>query len=257
MDRLNESIMVLKGIGSSKAKKLSKLGIKTIGDLLHYYPKRYKDKRTVANIKDVFPGGYFNIKGTIKNKAEVSRSRKGMLITKFIVYDDTGFLVVIFYNNRFAKDMFKPGDTVIFSGKASLINNRITMECPEYEKVVSNSINNFRIVPEYGLTEGLSQKEIRKLIHAALEYTDNTLEEIFPADFRKKFKLAEINFSIRNIHFPEDEKSLYMALRRMKFQEVLFLQSYMYKLRGNFIAEEKGIEFKTHNEVKNLVKKLP
>jgi len=257
MDRLDESIMILKGIGSSKAKKLSKLGIKTIRDLLHYYPKRYKDKRVITNIKDVFPGGYFNIKGTIRDKAEVMKSRKGMLITKFIVYDSTGALVVIFYNNRFAKDLFKPGDTVIFSGKTSLINNKITMECPEYEKVVSNSINNFRIVPEYGLTEGLSQKEIRKLIYAALEYTDNTLEEIFPADFRKEFKLAEINFSIRNIHFPEDEKSLNMALRRLKFQEVFFLQSYMFKLRGNYNAEEKGIEFKAYNEVKDLVKKLP
>lgn len=257
MNRLDESIMILKGIGSSKAKKLSKLGIKTIRDLLHYYPKRYKDKRVITNIKDVFPGGYFNIKGTIRDKAEVMKSRKGMLITKFIVYDSTGALVVIFYNNRFAKDLFKPGDTVIFSGKTSLINNKITMECPEYEKVVSNSINNFRIVPEYGLTEGLSQKEIRKLIYAALEYTDNTLEEIFPADFRKEFKLAEINFSIRNIHFPEDEKSLNMALRRLKFQEVFFLQSYMFKLRGNYNAEEKGIEFKAYNEVKDLVKKLP
>lgn len=257
MNRLDESIMILKGIGSSKAKKLSKLGIKTIRDLLHYYPKRYKDKRVITNIKDVFPGGYFNIKGTIRDKAEVMKSRKGMLITKFIVYDSTGALVVIFYNNRFAKDLFKPGDTVIFSGKTSLINNKITMECPEYEKVVSNSINNFRIVPEYGLTEGLSQKEIRKLIYAALEYTDNTLKEIFPADFRKEFKLAEINFSIRNIHFPEDEKSLNMALRRLKFQEVFFLQSYMFKLRGNYNAEEKGIEFKAYNEVKDLVKKLP
>ncbi|NLM44017.1 MAG: ATP-dependent DNA helicase RecG [Clostridiales bacterium] len=257
MNKLDESVMVLKGIGSSKAKRLSRLGINTIRDLIHYYPKRYKDKRLITNIKEVSPAGYFNIKGIISNKAEVLKSKRGILITKFIVSDETGSLVVIFYNNRFAKDMFKPGDTVIFSGRTSLINNRITMECPEYEKAVSNSINTLRIVPEYGLTEGLSQKEIRKVVYSALEYTDNTIEEIFPADFRKAFKLAEINFTIRNIHFPEDEKNLQMAQRRLKFQEVFFLQSYMIKLRGNSVDEEKGIEFNASKEVTGLVKKLP
>lgn len=207
MNRLDESVQVLKGIGSFKAKKLSKLGIKTIGDLVYYFPKRYKDKSVISNIKDLTPAGFYNIRGRIESKATESRSRRGLLITKFTVSDETGSIVVVFYNNRYAKNLFKPGDTIVFSGRTSLIYNSIAMEVPEYEKISSNNINTLRIVPEYGLTEGLSQKEIRKAVYGALEYIDNTVEEIFPAEFRTRFKLAEINFSLKNIHFPDTQKT--------------------------------------------------
>ncbi|WP_372994184.1 ATP-dependent DNA helicase RecG [Lutispora sp.] len=257
MNRLDESVQVLKGIGSFKAKKLSKLGIKTIGDLVYYFPKRYKDKSVISNIKDLTPAGFYNIRGRIESKATESRSRRGLLITKFTVSDETGSIVVVFYNNRYAKNLFKPGDTIVFSGRTSLIYNSIAMEVPEYEKISSNNINTLRIVPEYGLTEGLSQKEIRKAVYGALEYIDNTVEEIFPAEFRTRFKLAEINFSLKNIHFPDTQKNLQMAIRRLKFQEVFFLQSYLIKLRGISIDKEKGIEFKAMDEVKNFVSKLP
>ncbi|MGI5997948.1 MAG: ATP-dependent DNA helicase RecG, partial [Lutispora sp.] len=201
--------------------------------------------------------GFYNIRGRIESKATESRSRRGLLITKFTVSDETGSIVVVFYNNRYAKNLFKPGDTIVFSGRTSLIYNSIAMEVPEYEKISSNNINTLRIVPEYGLTEGLSQKEIRKAVYGALEYIDNTVEEIFPAEFRTRFKLAEINFSLKNIHFPDTQKNLQMAIRRLKFQEVFFLQSYLIKLRGISIDKEKGIEFKAMDEVKNFVSKLP
>jgi len=257
MNRLDESVKVLKGIGSFKAKKLSNLGIKTIGDLIYYFPKRYKDKSVISKIKDLTPAGFYNVKVKVISKAMESRSRRGLLITKFMVSDETGSLIIVFYNNRYAKDMFKPGDIFVFSGRTSLINNSIAMEVPEYEKVSSSNINAIGIMPEYGLTEGLSQKEIRKAVYAALEYIDNTVEEIFPAEFRTRFKLAEINFSLKNIHFPDTQKNLQMAIRRLKFQEVFFLQSFLIKLRGTSVDQEKGIEFKAMEQVKDFVSKLP
>lgn len=257
MNKLDESVQVLKGIGSFKAKKLLKLGISTIGDLVYYFPKRYKDKSMITKIRDLTVAEFYNIKVTIQSKATESRSRKGLLITRYVVCDETGSLVVVFYNNRYAKTLFKPGDTIIFSGKTSLINNCVSMECPEYERASSNNINALRIVPEYGLTEGLSQKEIRKAVYAALEYIDNTVEEVFPAEFRTRFKLAEINFSLKNIHYPDTQKSLQLALRRLKFQEVFFLQSYLIKLRGISADQDKGIEFKAAEEARAFIKKLP
>jgi len=257
MNRLDERVNVLKGIGSFKAKKLSNLGIRTIGDLVYYYPKRYKDKSVITKIKELTPAGFYNVKGKIVSKAVESRSRRGLLITRLMVSDETGSLVVVFYNNRYAKDLFKPGDIFVFSGRTSLINNSIALEVPEYEKVSSNNINAIGIMPEYGLTEGLSQKEIRKAVHAALEYIDNTVEEVFPAEFRTRFKLAEINFSLKNIHFPDTQKNLQMAIRRLKFQEVFFLQSYLIRLRGMSVDQEKGIEFKARGQVKTFISKLP
>lgn len=257
MNRLDERVNVLKGIGSFKAKKLSNLGVKTIGDLVYYFPKKYKDKSVITKIKELTPAGFYNVKGKIVSKAVESRSRRGLLITRFMVSDETGSLVVVFYNNRYAKDIFKLGDIFVFSGRTSHINNSIALEVPEYEKVSSSNVNTIGIMPEYGLTEGLSQKEMRKAVYAALEYIDNTVEEVFPAEFRARFKLAEINFSLKNIHFPDTQKNLQMAIRRLKFQEVFFLQSYLIKLRGMSVDQEKGIEFKARDQVKTFISKLP
>lgn len=257
MYKLDESVQILKGIGSAKAKLLSKLGIKTIKDLIYYFPKGYKDKSHLTKIKDAASGGFYNIIGVVGSKAIESRSRRGLLITKFVISDETGSISIVFYNNRFAKDMFKIGDSVIFSGRTSLINNMVSMECPEYEKSIGNNINTLRIVPEYGLTEGLSQKEIRKAVYGALDLVDNAIEEIFPNEFRKKFKLAEINFSIRNIHFPDTQKSLEMAQRRLKFQEVFFFQSYLIKMRRRTFLEQEGICFTAKEEARAYVSKLP
>ncbi|MCQ1528050.1 ATP-dependent DNA helicase RecG [Lutispora saccharofermentans] len=257
MDVLNESVQVLKGIGSSKARMLSRLGINMIQDLIYYFPKGYKDKSIITRIKDAAPGGYFNVTGIVESRASESRSKRGLLITRFIVSDGTGSLAIVFYNNRFAKNMFKQGDKAVFSGRTSLINNMVSMECPEYEKSVGNNINTLRIVPEYGLTEGLSQKEIRKAVYGALELVDNKMEEVFPAEFRKRFKLSEINFSIRNIHFPDSLKSLEMAQRRLKFQEVFFFQSYLLRMRNRTAIGEEGIEFKAKEDAKAFESKLP
>lgn len=257
MNKLNESVQVLKGIGSSKAKMLLRLDIISIEDLFYHFPKGYKDKGIITKIKDIMPGSYYNVIGTVESKAMESRSKRGLLITKFIIVDETGSFVIVFYNNRFIKNTFKIGDRVIFSGRTSLINNKTSMECPEYEKLTENNMNLISIVPEYALTEGLSQKEMRKFTYRALEFADNSIEEIFPPEFRKKFKLAEINFALKNIHFPDTKKSLQMAQRRLKFQEVFFFQSYLLKVRGRSAAEGKGIVFSGEKHARDFIAKLP
>ncbi len=257
MDYLSENVQVLKGIGSYKAKLLAKLKIYTIEDLLYHFPRQYKDKSILVKINEIRCGNYYNFLGIIASRPVESKSRRGLLITKYTVEDETGNMDIIFYNNRFAKGLFRIGDKVIFSGKAVLMNNKIQIEVPEYEKLTNNNIHTMRIVPEYGLTEGLSQKEIRRFIHAALENVENKIIELFPHEFRKRYNLAEINFAIRNIHFPESIYALEMSKRRLKFEEIFMLQSTLLHLKNAAKEEESGIIFKAKGYVLDFIPRLP
>lgn len=257
MDYLSENVQVLKGIGSHKAKLLARLKIHTIEDLLYHFPRQYKDKSEIVKINEIRPGNYYNFLGTVSSRPIEARSKRGLLITKFTVNDETGKIDIIFYNNRFARSLFKIGDEVIFSGKTVLISNKVHMEVPEYEKLTNNNIHTMRIVPEYGLTEGLSQKEIRRFIYLALEFAENKIIDLFPHEFRKKYNLAEINFSIRNIHFPESLYSLEISRRRLKFEEIFMLQTALLHMKSVAKDEEPGIVFNARNNVMDFVPKLP
>ncbi len=256
MECLSENIQILKGIGPYKAKLFANLNIHTIYDILNHFPKSHSDKTEITKINKIIPGNFYNFKGTIISKAIELRSRKGLIITKYCVEDDTGRIEIVFYNNRYAKSLFKQGDMVVFSGKAVLMNKTVQIEVPDYEKVSKDAIHTMRIVPEYPLTKGISQKEMRNTIYKALEFINNKLPELFPPEFRKKYNLAEINYSIKNIHFPESKNDFVSSERRLKFEEIFLIQTALFHIKGAR-GTEKGIAFKGRSMVLDFIKKLP
>ena len=256
MDCLSENIQVLKGIGEYKAKLYANLGIYTIYDMLYHFPKGYKDKSQIIKIGSIIPDITCNFIGTIDSGPLETRSKRGTIITKYIVKDETGSIGIIFYNNRFAKLLFKHGEKVVFSGKSVFINNVVQIEVPEYEKVNNNAIHTMRIVPEYSLTKGISQKEMRNSVYKALNFVKNKITDLFPADFREKYNLAEINFSIRRIHFPNSKHDLQLAKRRLKFEEIFMVQTALLHIKGTKEIEQ-GIAFKERESVYDYLKKLP
>ncbi|MCK9216790.1 MAG: ATP-dependent DNA helicase RecG [Firmicutes bacterium] len=256
MNCLLESVQVLKGIGPQKAKLLANLSIYTIGDILYYFPKEYKDKSALVKIKDIKSGYTYSFIGIIKSKPIETRSRKGLLITRYLVYDDTDEIEIVFYNNRFAKSLFKPGDEIVFFGKSVFMNNKLLVEVPEYEKLNNNNIHSMRIVPEYSLTKGISHKEMRNIVYKALSFVNNKLADIFPDDLRKRYSLAEINYSINNIHFPETFFDLESSKKRLKFEEIFMLQTAFLYLKGSK-NREKGYSFNSEIIVYEFIKRLP
>lgn len=253
----NVPIQSLKGIGPAKTKLFSKLGIKTIEDLLYYYPRAYKDKSIVTDIRELVPENHYTVKGRVITGPQEVRSRKGLLLVKMRISDDTGILNVVWFNNRFIKNNIKTDDELFLYGKVKVIGRDVVMEAPEYEKASgTESINLLRIVPEYPLTEGLNQKDMRKAVHAAIELCDGKLSDIFPEDFRRRFQLSEINFSINNIHYPESMFNLNLAIKRFKFEELFILQSGLIHIKRMNSSDKKGITFKPYDE-REYVHKLP
>ena len=258
MNYPDDSIQIIKGIGPKKAKLFQKLGLNTIEDLLNYFPRGYKDKSVITKIRDLRPEESYTVKVCIGGKAREDRIRNKLIITKLMVYDDTGKLNVVWFNNRFIKNALKEGDEILMYGKVKRIGKDLVMETPEFEKAISGeSINLMRISPYYSLTEGLTQKDIRKSVYTALKHTDEKLTDVFPEELRRKYGLAEINFSISNIHFPDTMDKLELARRRLIFEEFFMLQSGLIHLKKINSAGKKGICFDKTDEIQEFIKKLP
>jgi len=258
MSFLNISIQSIKGIGPVKAKLFNKLGLNTIEDLLEYYPRGYKDKSESTKIKDLKPEESFTVRVRIAGKAQEGRTRSRLIITKLSVFDDTGKLNVVWFNNRFIKNAFKEGDEVLMHGKIKRIGKDLVMETPEYERANSGkSVNLMRIAPYYSLTEGLSQKDIRKTVYTALQHINEKLMDVFPEELRKKYGLAEINFCINNIHFPESLDNLELARKRLIFEEFFMMQSGLIHIKKINSEGKKGISFDRTSDMQKFIEKLP
>ena len=258
MSFLNISIQSIKGIGPVKAKLFNKLGLNTIEDLLEYYPRGYKDKSKSTKIKDLKPEESFTVRVRIAGKAQEGRTRSRLIITKLSVFDDTGKLNVVWFNNRFIKNAFKEGDEVLMHGKIKRIGKDLVMETPEYERANSGkSVNLMRIAPYYSLTEGLSQKDIRKTVYTALQHINEKLMDVFPEELRKKYGLAEINFCINNIHFPESLDNLELARKRLIFEEFFMMQSGLIHIKKINSEGKKGISFDRTSDMQKFIEKLP
>lgn len=253
----NMPITSLKGIGPAKAKLFHKLGIGTTEDLFNHYPRGYKDKSIVTDIDSLVPESFYTLKVKVIAKPQEVRSKSGMLIVKAAICDETGKLNAVWFNNRFIKNTIKQDDELYMHGKVKLMGKDLVMESPEFEKVTSaESVNLLRIVPDYPSTEGLSQKDIRKAVFSALELTEGKLSDIFPEDFRKRYQLSEINFCVKNIHFPESMFNLKLAVKRFKFEELFILQSGLIHIKRMNSKEVKGIQFAPYDE-RAFLEKLP
>jgi len=258
MNYTDDPITKLKGIGPAKAKLFNKLGLYTIGDLLEYFPRGYKDKSEITKIRDIKPDESYTVRVRAAGKAQEGRTRSRLIITKLTVYDDTGRLNAVWFNNRFIRNAFREGDEILMHGKVKRIGKDLVMEVPEYERLSdSESINLMRITPYYSLTEGLSQKDIRKAVYSALRYADEKQADVFPEELRRKYGLAEINFCISNVHFPESMDKLELARKRLIFEEFFMLQSGLIHIKKLNSAGEKGVMFKKTSEIKEFIEGLP
>lgn len=258
MNYLDISIQSIKGIGPTKAKLFKKLGLNTIEDLLEYYPRGYKDKSETTMIEGLKPDSSYTVRVRIAGRAQESRTKSSLIITKLSVYDATGKLNVVWFNNRYIKNTFSEGDEVLMHGKIKRIGKDLVMETPEYEKVTSGeSVNLMRIAPYYSLTEGLTQKDFRKALYNALQHINEKLTDVFPEELRKKYGLSEINFCINNIHFPESMEKLELARKRLIFEEFFMMQSGLIHVKKINNEGKQGISFKKVDEIQEFIKGFP
>ena len=221
METLTSPVTVLRGIGPQKAKVLERLEIRTLGDLLRFYPRAYDDRRETRKISELIPGESACVAAMIASAPTRAHLRKGMDLIKVRAVDETGVLDLTFFNQSWLKNSLQVGQTYLFYGKAEGSLLRKSMASPIVEREGLGERTG-RIVPIYPLTAGLSQLFLSRTIRQALDECGDAVPELLPAAIRRENALCSAAYAVENIHFPEGDEALSLARRRLAFEE-LFL----------------------------------
>ncbi|MGE5328731.1 MAG: ATP-dependent DNA helicase RecG [Deltaproteobacteria bacterium] len=254
---LDKPIQYIKGVGEARAKLLYKLGIKTVEEMLYYFPRDYEDRVKIKKIIELYDEQPACFKASVISGITETRPRKGLAIQKLLVNDETGACVLTWFNQSYLKDTFKTGTQFMFFGKPSKKFGHLEIQSPVFEKIDEELRETGKIVPIYPLTLNLSQRIIRTIIKNALEVANNQLQEFLPEQIRKSYNLAEINYSINNIHFPKNADSFEYARRRLVFEELFLLQLGLLSMKNQLNTDIWGIQFKPVPELEEFIKELP
>lgn len=207
----------IKGIGDKKARLLAKIGIHTVSDLLYYLPRSYEEPGQFCNIADISEGGVYTVAGYVSEEPHKKRIRKGLSLTSFSIFDETGRTEAVFFNQPYISNTIKKGEKVYLSGTVRLFANKLSFTNPALNKKPPDSDG---LQPVYSLTLGLSQKSMRLAVKSALNLVSN-IKDIFPENFRIQYGLSDLQSALANIHFPKTTIALETARYRILFEEFL------------------------------------
>lgn len=225
-------IEYLKGVGPQKADVLKKeLQIFTIGDLLQYYPFRYIDRTQFHKIKQLYadlPGA--QVLGRLTSLQEIGEKKGKRLVGQF--KDDTGSMELVWFQSiAWIKKSLKVGCAYIIYGKPIEFNGHISITHPEVElyNATDKKVGNMTMQPVYSSNEKLKKfnldtKGLQKLQQTALETIYNTLVDNIPSYIIEENELMDYRKAILSIHFPQNITDLNEAIKRLKFEELFFIQ---------------------------------
>ncbi len=225
LNGLRQSVTTIKGVGQGTAKLLERLGIVTLGQLLDYHPRRYDDYTRMRTIAQLTPDPDVDVTviGTVMH-AEI-RIGRGNRKDFFIIIDDgTARMGVTFFGRHFMIRQVRKGQQLVLSGPVTMFRDQAQMIGPEWEPLEVDHLNTVGIVPVYSLTEGLSQRTLRKLMKNAIEYWSERLPDYVPETTLERSELADLGWAIKQIHFPESWDHLQHARSRFVFDQLLLLQ---------------------------------
>ena len=254
---LETEIQYASGIGPRRAAKLiAELNIRTVRDLLEYYPRDYLDRGHFRSIYEVGrTGEYETIQGVVVNQSQFTPSRKGAKsIGRIAVYDQAGVAQLVNFGRRigYLKNLLKVGTPVVVSGKFTRRNNEIQTTDFEFEVLEAEDadlIHTGRIVPKYALTAKLTQRMLRQWTKTVIDGYAEGYPEILPLDIRQRNQLIDRCTAIQEVHFPSSEGYKDAARRRLAFDEFFLLELGLEIKKQRWQTEEKGIAFQVEGEL--------
>ncbi len=214
-----QSLRTLKGVGEKTEKLFQKVGIYDTDDLLHYYPRNYDEYETPVDIAELKEGTVQAVSAAVCSGVYVN-SVRGRQIISVNIADQSGKFPVVWFNLPYLKKTLRKGSWFVFRGRIVRKQGKLEMEHPEiftpsaYEEILHN------LQPVYGLTAGLSNKTVVKMVTQLLE-TLPMQSEYLPEELKERYRLADINYALKTIHFPKNKEELLVSRKRLVFDEFL------------------------------------
>jgi ATP-dependent DNA helicase RecG len=236
---LSDSVQYLKGVGPARAKTLARLEIKSLRDLIFFFPRRYEDRRKLEPIASAELGKYQTLRGEI-SAVYLRRTKRGLSIFEITLADKSGKIRLVWFNQPYLVKLFKKGQELIVYGKIEQFGH-LQINNPEYEILRADKdawLQMGRIVPIYSLTQSLSQRYLRILIKRALDEYLPLISDYLPAEIKNQRNLWPLKPALRSMHFPFDLAALEKARQRIIFDE-MFLLELALGLRKESLAQEK------------------
>ena len=237
----------LRGVGKTRLETLRAAGILSLRDLLYFLPTGYKDTTIVTPVSELVPGQAAAVLGFIKGKPRLNRF-KGMNSVTASLWDETGHIACVWYNQPWMEKNLKDGQDVFFYGRVEERKGKRQLMNPSLEEAPA-------ILPIYKALEGIPGKVMRSLVELALSQVEDTCPETLPNSLRMRYGLCEKNYAIRQAHFPHSLEALKTARRRLSFEQLLLYQAALGILRDR---KERGIIIPAlSNEVEAFWRTLP
>jgi len=253
---LGKNVQYVRQVGKTRAQKLNKLGIRTIGDLLTYYPRDYEDRNKEKRVSELVNDDECAVILKIISDVSLNRPRRNLRIYKTVGIDDTGYVTLTWFNQDYVRDKIFRDKTYVFFGRVKRAGIYIEMVNPVFEEISSERKKTTGIQPVYPLTAGITQTYLRMIQRNALDLVAGKLTEILPEELRREFSLAEINFALENIHFPVSFEDKEAARKRLVFDELLMLQLGLLQLKSKQTAVQ-GIKMERNPLVDKFISRLP
>jgi len=241
--RLSERRVGVRTQGPPAKDVLADMGIASVRDLLHHYPRRHIDRSRVARIRDLEVGSYATVIAKVRRVHKRQTRRRQAMVT-VTLYDGSGNLDLTFFNQPWVASQYKEGYEVAASGVVQLYGGKRQFAKQEVELLRGDEqdlVHTGRITPIHRASEGITPRTIRELVWRALEQLPEIPDPV-PADVVGGEGLLDLDTAIRRIHFPEDQRELAAAIDRLKFDELFTLELGVAFRKRRVQGAEQGVE---------------
>lgn len=251
---LQDSITTLKGVGPKKADAFARLGVYTVEDLMFTFPRIYEDRKQILPIAQLKEGEPALFAGEV----DVIRSGgfyrgRGNRVLRMLITDDTGSIEVVFFNAAYLAKTIHRGDRLAFFGKPVYNRDRLQVVHPQFEKEETVQTG---ILPIYPLTNGITQREMRRL-QKLIEPVYAKAESILSEETVRRNNLCDMEYAIRNVHFPRERQHYLEAKYRLVFDEFMTLETGLMASKMGEQGKEKGIRFADDSSENEIIGTLP
>lgn len=222
---LDSDVRFLAGVGPARARLLEKLSVRTVGDLLYLFPRRYEDRRFLTSLEALKPATTAAVLARVVAVESRKTRRPGLTLTKALITDGKAYGYAIWFNRRGLERLLPPGTEASFYGAIEFRQGKVQIGNPEVEVVDEGEPDSVgRILPVYPATEGLSPLWLRRLVQQTLPLALPLLVESLPEAIRRRRALLDLAPAVEGLHYPEDGDHWRACRRRIAFQEFFLLQ---------------------------------